>query len=183
MTNARIVDATHSSNGWLKPDFESILAELKEVPNWVLAKAVWRDGQPAKVPFQPSGEVASSTDPKTWSTFEGVQRAFDSSLYIGVGFVLDGRPHFDGKYLHGFDWDRCIADGRVDPEVKARVKELGISRVEVSVSATGLRGFFLHHEPLPSRRSKVDGRSVELYSNARYMITTGRAVKGCEALV
>src|SRR5262249_1644202 len=88
-------------------------------------------------------------------------------------FVLDGSAHFGGKYLHGFDWDDCIENGRVVPVVQAELKKLSIPRKEVSISGTGVRGFFLHDEPLPSRRTKIAGRSVELYSTLRYMTTTG----------
>jgi hypothetical protein len=98
--------------------------------------------------------------------------------YIGVGIVLDGRPHFGGKFLHGFDWDGCISNGVVDPSVKVAVKRLHLPRLEISVSGTGLRGFFLHDEPLPSRKTKIEGRSVELYSTSRYLTTTGWAL-GC----
>lgn len=175
MASTEYVNATRANGAWLLPDFDGILPEMKAVPNWVLADK-------NKVPFQPSGMVASSTDPATWSAFDGVRQAYDPRRYIGVGFVLDGQPHFNGKYLHGFDWDKCVEDGRLDPAVRASIMQLAIGRLEISVSGTGLRGFFLHDQPLPSRRTKVDGRSVELYSNARYMITTGRAYKGCEAL-
>ena len=87
--------------------------------------------------------------------------------------MLDGKPHFDGRYLHGFDWDHCIDDGVIDPVVEAEIKKLAIPRKEISISGTGIRGFFLHVEPLPSRRTQIDGRSVELYSTMRYMTTTG----------
>jgi hypothetical protein len=87
--------------------------------------------------------------------------------------VLDGKPHFGGRYLHGFDWDHSFENGRLDPVVYAELKKLSIRRTEVSISGTGVRGFFLHDEPLASRRRKIDGRSVELYSTLRYMTTTG----------
>jgi putative DNA primase/helicase len=160
--------------------FDSMLPELKAVPHWVLAKLILKDGRWTKPPYQPNGRPASSTNPATWSSFESVREAFEGGDYLGVGFVLDGQPRFDGLYLHGFDWDDCIQKGPegrllIDPEVKASVKSLGIPRIEISVSGTGLRGFFLHHEALPAVRTKVSGRSVELYSTARYMTTTGVA--------
>jgi putative DNA primase/helicase len=162
---------------WIKPDFDGILPELKAIPNWVLAKAVVRDGKTTKPPFQPNGRPASHSDPATWSTFAAVKDACESGGYIGVGFVLDGKPHFGGRYLHGFDWDHCIESGsggpRTVPSVLVEIRKLSIPRIEISVSGTGIRGFFLHHELLPSRRTQIDGRSVELYSNTRYMTTTG----------
>lgn len=160
---------------WLDPKFEDILPELKAVPNWVLAKAVTRGGKVTKPPFQPNGHPASTSDPSTWSSFDVVKQAYERGGCIGVGFVLDGKPHFAGAYLHGFDWDHCIDEnGDVDPAVAAELERLTISRVETSISGTGIRGFFLHHEPLTSRKTIIKGRSVELYSTKHYMTTTGR---------
>jgi putative DNA primase/helicase len=158
---------------WLKPDFDGILPELKAIPNWVLAKAVVRDGKTTKPPYQPNGTPASHSDPGTWSAFAAVKKAYERGGYIGVGFVLDGKPHFGGRYLHGFDWDHCIENGVIDLAVDAKIKELAIPRIETSVSGTGIRGFFLHDQPLASRRRQIAGRSVELYSTHRYMTTTG----------
>lgn len=160
---------------WLSPHFDGILPELKALPNWVLADS-------AKVPRQPNGQFANVADLRTWSTFDQVRAAYRPDWYIGIGFVLDGKPHFSRKYLHGFDWDRCIDGDEIDPAVKADVKRLGITRLELSVSRTGLRGFFLHGDLLKSRQNRIAGRSVELYSNHRYLITTGLAFPGFEAL-
>lgn len=161
---------------WLEPDFDGILPDLKAVPNWVLAKAIVRDGKITKPPYQPNGRPASHSDPATWSDFTDIKRAYErhDQDIIGVGFVLDGKPHFGGQYLHGFDWDHCIENGVIDPAVKAEIKRLAIPRRELSISGTGIRGFFLHDEPLASRRTQIAGRSVELYSAQRYMTTTGR---------
>jgi putative DNA primase/helicase len=158
---------------YLKPDFENMLPELKAIPHWVLAKEVIRDGKATKPPFQPNGRPASATDPTTWSSFSTIKQAYERGGYIGVGFVLDGKPHFGGRYLHGFDWDHCIENSAIDPVVNAEIKKLSISRKEVSISGTGFRGFFLHNELLKSRKTHIGGRSVELYSRERYMTTTG----------
>lgn len=159
---------------WIPPAFDRILPELKNIPNWVLAKAKLRNGNWTKPPYQPNGILASATDPTTWSSFEDVKVAYERGGYIGIGFVLDGKPHFSGKYLHGFDWDHCIEDKHIVPGVPRVLDELKLPRVEISISGTGIRGFFLHDELLRSRRTQIDGRSVELYSNERYMTTTGR---------
>jgi len=159
---------------WLEPNFGGILPELKAVPNWVLAKAEVRDGKITKPPYQPNGQRASHTKKETWSTFAAVKKGYEEGGYIGVGFVLDGKPHFGGRYVHGFDWDHCIEGDVLDPSVEAKLNDLRISRIELSVSGTGIRGFFLHDEPLASRRTWIGDRSVELYSAQRYMTTTGR---------
>ena len=161
------------ANSWLKPDFDNILHELKAIDNWVLAKEVMRDGKVTKPPFQPSGRPASHSDPSTWSSFEAVARAYQKGGYIGVGFVLDGKPHFKGRYLHGFDWDNCFENGKLAPGIAAELHRLGISRIEKSISGKGIRGFFLHDQALSSRRTQIQGRSVELYSSNRYLTTTG----------
>ncbi|MDV6341830.1 hypothetical protein R2103_08625 [Nitrosomonas sp. Is24] len=158
---------------FIKPDFDNILPELKSIPNWVLANAVMRDGKLTKPPYQPNGNLANVTDPSTWSTFDQVRKAFESGGFIGIGIVLDGKPHFNGKYLHGFDWDKCIIDNSLDENVKETLKKLNLPRHEISISGTGIRGFFLHNEPLDSRRTFINGMSVELYSNNRYLTTTG----------
>ncbi len=158
---------------WIKPDFDGILPNLKAVPNWVLAKAVVRDGKTTKPPFQPNGRPASHSDPATWSTFDAVKKAYEGGGYIGVGFVLDGKPHFNGRYLHGFDWDHCIENYVMDAAVNAEIKKLSMPRKELSISGTGFRGFFLHDVLLASRRTEIAGRSVEFYSINRYLTTTG----------
>jgi putative DNA primase/helicase len=135
---------------------------------------VERDGKVTKPPFQPNGRPASHSDPSTWSSFDAVRRAYDRGGWGAVGFVLDGKPHFDGRYLHALDWDDSVTEGVVDRVVGATVAEIGLDRVEVSVSGTGLRGFFLHDAAIPSRRTTIERRSVELYSNKRFVTTTGR---------
>lgn len=164
---------TVSQPNWLPPKFDNICPELIEKPNWVLTKAVLRDGKWTKPPFQANNKYASATDSTTWTDFETVQAAYERGGFIGVGFVLDGKPHFNGKYLHGFDWDHCFEDRQLNPEVEAALKELGIPRLEISISGTGIRGFFLHDEPIKSCRTHIQTRSVELYSDKRYMTTTG----------
>lgn len=171
MTATRMTTANQPN--WLQPKFDNMLPELIAVPNWVLTKPVLRGDDWTKPPFQANNKLASATDSTTWTDFETVRTAYESGDFIGVGFVLDGKPHFNGKYLHGFDWDHCVENGQVDPEVVAVLKELRIPRGEFSISGTGLRGFFLHDEPLKSRRTYIQGRSVELYSDKRYMTTTG----------
>jgi putative DNA primase/helicase len=158
---------------WMKPNFDGILPELKAIRNWVLAKAVVRGGKTTKPPFQPNGKPASHSDPHTWSSFDSVREAYELGGYIGVGVVLDGKPHFNGRYLHGFDWDNCFDNGVIDPIVAAEIERLAMPRVEKSISGTGIRGFFLHEVALSSRRRTINGRSVELYSDKRYMTTTG----------
>jgi primase-polymerase (primpol)-like protein len=65
----------------------SALDKLKTFPNWVLWKLVLAKNKWTKVPYQPSGRKASSTDPVTWSTYRSVIDAVDR--YDGIGFVIE----------------------------------------------------------------------------------------------
>lgn len=167
---------------------DKILEPLKLQRNWVLARMVLKDSRWTKPPFRPDGRPASHSDATSWSTFTEVCLAYDRGGFDGVGYVLDGKPHFDGRYLHGFDWDHCIdinpvtGRRRLLREVRRAVDKLEISRLEISLSGTGLRGFFLHDEPIPVRKQRIDGRSVELYSSLRYLTTTGLFFAGHEKL-
>ncbi len=121
---------------WLPPNFDGILPELRAVPNWVLADN-------AKVPRHPDGWKASPTDAATWSSFAQVRSAYDANKHAGIGYVLDGKPHFSGKYLHGFDWDHCIEDGEIDPNVMAAVNKL------LSKSSKPVASAAAPHKPTP----------------------------------
>ena len=75
----------------LKPRFEAIPAELTALPNWVLWKyeppekpgGKWR-----KVPYQPNGYKASTTNRHTWSTFETCCAVYEQGGYDGIGFCV-----------------------------------------------------------------------------------------------
>jgi hypothetical protein len=122
-------------------------------------------GRWTKVPYQPDGRHARSTDPSTWSSFEDVQIAYDTRSFDGVGVVLDGS---DG--LVGWDFDHCLGvDGAITvPEVGDYVHQLD-SYTEVTPSGTGLRVFVNASLP-PGGRKR--GNS-ECYDNARYLTLTG----------
>jgi len=66
---------------------ENIPSELKQLKNWVLWKAEWdeKQGVFTKVPYCMTGiRKASSTNNRTWSTFEKIYEAYEN----GIGFVL-----------------------------------------------------------------------------------------------
>lgn len=61
---------------------------LKREGRWLMWRYVQRDGRFTKVPCQPNGAPASTTDPRTWSSFATVMRAYRTGQFAGVGFVL-----------------------------------------------------------------------------------------------
>src|SRR5208282_259727 len=99
---------------FLRPNFERMPAELKQLRNWVLWVSIWNGSKWTKRPIQVSGFGASTTSPKHWSSFDDVKQAYERAKqrgYIelrekgkpiqqvpigGVGFVFDGQSDEDG---------------------------------------------------------------------------------------
>jgi hypothetical protein len=157
----------------IKPRFAQFPAELKLLRNWVL----WRylppksgGGKWRKVPFQPRGEPARTTDRATWSRFEECCAAYAQGGYDGVGFVFDGEIGADGLCYCGIDFDACVRDGtNVDSLARKRLYLLN-TYTEWSVSCTGFH-CIARVEPL-DRIVKFDG--VEVYTEKRFFTFTGR---------
>jgi len=163
----------------IPPDFDSILAKLPELtalPNWLLWKYMppekpgkkWR-----KVPFQPNGRTASTTKPKTWSTFEACRAAYEHGGFDGVGFVFDGKIGPDGCCYTGIDFDDCVSsdgdDVKIDPHQQQRIDLLNT----YTEQSPGGRGVHCICRSEPLTMGKHDG--VEIYSHDRYFTVTGRS--------
>ena len=155
----------------LKPRFESIPHELKEIPNWVM----WKyeppkkpDGKWRKVPYQVNGYKANTTNRRTWSPFETCRAVYELGGYDGIGFVFDGEVGPDGTCLVGIDLDRCIDNGNIQHFALERIKRLD-TYTEASPSGTGLH-MIARTEPVKS----IKTREVEIYTTARYFTFTGR---------
>ena len=153
----------------IPPNFANIPAELTTIDNWVMWKFMrpktngqkWR-----KVPFQPNGETASTTDRSTWTSFQECCAAYARSGFDGIGFVFDGVIGRDGLCYAGIDFDACIEDRKLQPLAKSRIKALK-TYTELSVSGTGAH-CITRAKPLTA---KSDG--VEIYSTARFFVFTG----------
>lgn len=134
---------------------ESIPVELRQLPQWVAAG-------PNKVPINPrTGFEASPTDPATWGTF---QEAVQCGL-AHVGFVL----HSSDPYSI-IDLDAPINDEQTARH--AKIYEAFDSYTELSQSGTGVHIIVRGAIPKGVRRDKV-----EVYSDARYMICTGKVLR------
>ena len=71
---------------------EHIPAELRVLPQWVGWRQEQRGGKSTKVPVNAhTGELASSTDPATWSSFDDALTAVERHGCDGVGFVFSAR--------------------------------------------------------------------------------------------
>jgi len=144
--------------------------ELKQFPNWVTWRAEERDGKKTKVPYTPrTRRLASSTDPKTWGTFEDALADYhDGSPADGIGFVFTDSP------FCGVDLDHVL-DGDGKPDETAAWVVAGLrSYTERSPGGDGLHVIVEADLPPGRRRRKGKGESkIEVYDTGRYFTVTG----------
>lgn len=133
--------------------------ELTDEPRWIRRTHT-------KVPLRLNGRNASSTDPSTWTTYD---RAADSNVGAGLGFVLNG----DGIVC--LDLDHCFERGALAPWAQRLVDKLPPTFIERSPSGDGLHIWGRANLPFAGRRVQIDGGTVEIYSSARYLTMTGDA--------
>src|SRR5450755_3976419 len=86
---------------------ENLPIELRTLHQWVcyrLEKRKQSDGawKDTKVPCQPNGKAASSTDPTTWNSFASCVGAVGHLGITGIGFVFSKAAGFTG-----IDLDKC----------------------------------------------------------------------------
>lgn len=152
---------------------ETIPAQLRGIPRWVLWKNVQRtkpDGTKvwAKMPMTPGGAAASSTNPSTWTTYDdAVDALIMGGNFDGIGLVL-------GDDIQGIDLDDCRdpksgALNELAREVLAKVD----GYAEVSPSGTGIKVFARTN--LDGSRTKKEV-GVELYREGRYFTVTGHVL-------
>lgn len=152
--------------------------DLRAIDRWVCWRYVQRtkpDGTKvwAKMPVTVEGKPASSTDPKTWTTFDDACDALIMGGFDGIGLVL-------GEDVQGIDLDdhRDPATGLLS-ELAQEVLERVDGYAEVSPSGTGIKLF--SRTNLDASRAKKDV-GVELYSSGRYFTVTGHQLNGHAAL-
>jgi putative DNA primase/helicase len=176
---------------FIRPNFERMPPELKQLNNWVLWVPEWTGSKWTKRPVQPSGFAASTTNPEHRSSFDDVKQAYEHAVargYIevreknkpphkvtigGVGFVFDGQPDENGLVFAGVDFDGVItrqAKVEIASFAAERVKRIG-SYFEVSVSRTGLH-VILKARPLASG---IAHNGIELYTSGRFFTMTGHS--------
>jgi putative DNA primase/helicase len=139
--------------------------------HWVLWRYLNKSGKWSKVPYQPCGSTASSTDARTWTSFEDVIASYLAGGYDGVGIVLDGAQGGDGLTLAAVDIDKAIDN----PGRQARAQQIIASMdsyTELSPSGQGYR-IFLRARPL---LAGVNRDGFEVYTSGRYLTVTGHVV-------
>lgn len=125
-------------------------------PGVMIRRRAWccSDG---KRPVQPSGLPASSTDPRTWTDFSQVRSSGSYGVMLGGGLGCYDLDHVTDEQARAFI--ATIAE----PVIFA----------ERSISGEGVH-VFVELPPAPGWRRAIEGVSVERYSRARFIRTTGR---------
>lgn len=142
--------------------------KIKKAPIWLLWKKETRNGRPTKVPYQSPGKFASSTDPSTWSTYSDIKnKYFRNSKPTGdkgIGIVFE-----DSTNIIGVDFDHCIEDGVLHPDVQKFVEEAK-TYTEYSPSKTGLHLLFQKTEAIELLANKhhFETYDIEVYESGRY---------------
>jgi putative DNA primase/helicase len=145
------------------PRFDNIPCDLRHLAHWVCWGIVLRNGKPTKMPMQPSGAPASSTDSKTWSSFERVCNT--NGQFAGIGFVFTKEAGFAG-----IDLDKCRnpETGETEKWALAIIEQLD-SYSEISQSGAGWHVIVKGNLPPGGNRR---GR-VEMYDHGRFFCMTG----------
>jgi len=162
----------------LDVDPDGVPEALKERDQWVLWSLTWKADREewTKIPKQPNGAHASSTDADTWSSFVDVLSTYQGSDYDGIGFVLS-----EDGLVAGVDLDDCRDPGTGDVAEWAEgvVDELD-TFAEVSPSGTGAHALGFGFLPDGGNRDDVDGEEghIEMYDEGRYLTVTGHRLDG-----
>ena len=156
----------------LSVNAEAIPSELIAMNRWVLWRYVKVGTKWNKMPFQPDGKAAKSTDPSTWSTFDqALSRYILGHDFDGIGFCFDGSDQ-----VHGIDIDDCIIDGQMNDEAKELLARVD-GYAEISPSGTGLKLF-----TRTNLSATMVKKGIEIYTDGRYFTVTGHALNGHDRL-
>ena len=155
---------------------EAGFGDVMNTKRFVMFKIVERDGKKTKVPFQPNGTPAKSTDSSTWSTFSECEDKLMNDIFNythtfdGMGIILGD---YYGTKIVGIDLDHCI-DGITgqwtNEYAKEAVKDLQ-SYAERSISGTGFH-CLMKDVNVPEgykTRNGADAKfDLEVYESGRY---------------
>lgn len=151
----------------------AIPLELRNRNQWVC----WRSWEGKKLPTQPNGKAASSTNKETWSSYAVCAQASDT-----IGFVFSA----DDPFI-GIDLDGCR-----DPQTRLiqpwawDVIEKFATYAEISPSGTGVKLWGIFHGLWTCPHKKAfDGShcGIEVYQTGRYFCVTGKVIAGYEDIV
>ncbi|HET9409792.1 MAG TPA: hypothetical protein VFO39_21325 [Candidatus Sulfotelmatobacter sp.] len=142
------------------PQYAGFLAEFKREARWLLWRNEARNGgRPTKVPYCARGGRASSTDQKTWCSYEDAVAAVER--YDGLGFAIG-----DGTVLIDLDGCRDPETGIIDGWALEIISVLN-APTEVSPSMTGVH-IYIRSRNAPTLKRMFGTcerkRGIEIYA-------------------
>lgn len=156
-------------------------AELTAAKTWCVWRLVQMPGEkkPRKIPYYVSGRPREGVQgsPEDLSQLVSYERAVAAVVkggYSGVGLTMHG-----SNGLVGLDFDDCVVDGVILPEVAAL---LDGTYSEFSPSGTGVRAFFTGgiQDRKDHNDSGKNGYPVEFFCRKGYLTVTGNLTPDCE---
>lgn len=139
--------------GLMQTNFNRIPEELKQRTQWVVHRN--------KKPYNPAtGQLASTTDLKTWVSYEEAAEA--APKFDGIGFVFST----DDPYV-GIDLDNVIEDDVIEDWAEEIANELN-SYTEISPSERGLHIIVKSSITVGAKKGQI-----EAYSHSRFFTMTG----------
>ena len=162
-------------------NYSNIPDELKNLNQWVVWKLEIRDERLTKVPYQADlpQSKASSTNPKTWTSFKNAFFAFENEkIFSGIGFVFSK----DDPYI-GIDFDKCIdpSTNLIYPSIEQNIVSLG-SYTEISQSGKGIHVIGKGLNPDPAGKGSKKS-NFEMYSYGRYFTMTGNIYQDFSSVI
>jgi primase-polymerase (primpol)-like protein len=149
--------------------------DLRERDQWLLWRSEMVKDREEKVPYSVRGSRASSTDPRTWSSFEVALNAWcrNPRGYSGLGFVF-----IAGGGLVGIDLDDCLDSDEPKPWAQPIIEHFFDTYMEMSPSGTGIKIWARGSLPANLPGVKVSDGQIEMYDHARYFTVTGSVFRG-----
>jgi len=154
------------------------IEQLKEYNQWICwgNNTVDSAGKMNKQPF-PYGctQTTDPTNPDLWASYDDcvVWREKRNLRGLGFAFTTD-------TGIMGIDFDNCVVNNVIDPEVMKIVTHLD-SYTEFSPSGNGIHVLIYGSKPKDFTTSKVklnNGLMMEVYDGKRYFTVTGNHVSG-----
>ena len=139
------------------------ITDLQDLNQWVC----WDTRAGRKTPISPNGGMASSTDDKTWGSYEEAVEATNVNGYDGIGFCFK-----KGDGLAGIDIDGCLDKYEVPNSFAASILNQVETYCEISPSGRGLKLLGLCDKDY---RGKNTGE-IEVYTHSRFFTVTGNCI-------
>ncbi len=160
-------------------NLQTIPAELRARPQWVIWRSIVSEGAVTKPPYNPNDPayMADVSAPSTWSTFENAVRVYQNnpSLFSGIGYVFTESDEFFGIDI---DDERKVKPEHLETRrmlVKQIMNDVD-TYTELSPSGNGIHMIGRGTLPVAGKRSVA--MQVEIYCSNRYFTITGDVING-----